>query len=160
MFRMFGAKMWPTSAADWARYDRDRYQAVKDIMDARRRRGFGLFNLEDYLARAKGSRQSPVEQLIREDVVLGNNMQNKKLDPGVRAIGDLALCPNPGALISLKTEILEAMLIFSTEPLRFDDTFTRALEEIEEGTNGPKIKFAILTGVQGPLHSVQASSER
>ena len=102
MFRMFGAKIWPRSEADWARYDRDRDQAVKEIMEARRHRGFGPFNLEDYLARAEGSKQPPVDQPVRENVLRGNKLQNKKADSEARAIGNVTLFHTLGASVLLR----------------------------------------------------------
>ena len=52
------------------------------------------------------------------------------------------------------------MLIFATEPLRFDDTIIQAIEEIEEGRIRLKVKLFILTGMQDPSRLMQASSER
>ena len=88
MFTMFGAKMWPKSEAGWARYDRDRDQAVKEIMDARRQRGFGLFNLKDYLARPKDGKQPLEETPPAGPVSLGEEPDNRKLDPETSAQGN------------------------------------------------------------------------
>ena len=85
---MFGAKMWPKSEAAWAQYDRDRDQAVKEIMDARRQRGFGLFDLEDYLARTEGDKQAPVERASPRPDSRNGKSRNKKLDSKSRAIGN------------------------------------------------------------------------
>ena len=88
MFKMFGAKMWPKSEAAWARYDRDRDQAVKEIMDARRLRGFGLFDLENYLARTEGDKQAPIKGASPKPDSRSKKSRNNKLDSESRAIGN------------------------------------------------------------------------
>ena len=84
---MFGAKMWPKSATAWTQYDKDRDEAVKDIENAREMRGWGQFDLSEYLARAQGKIQIQSHEPGPEGTRKRKQLQDDKPDPEVPVLG-------------------------------------------------------------------------